>query len=96
MIIGYYKCTAKVERNALYRIHVLYDLLAWEESVLRQRCLLGNRVASRPATRHEEKVVQHSWRAVSYKYQGINELIQDEERAGSSPEFIGLLRNVFT
>lgn len=95
MIIGYYRCTAKSERNAAFPIHVLYDILAWEESVLRQRCLLGNRVASRPAMPHEEEIVQHSYRGVSYKYHDIDELIRDEERAGSSTEFLDLLRNVF-
>jgi len=96
MIIGYYKCTSKTLRNAIFPIHVLYDIHAWDESVLRQRCLLGNRVASRAAMPHEEEVVQHSYRAISYKYHNIDELIRDEKRANSSPEFLDLLHNVFT
>ena len=95
MKIGYYKCTSKTERNAAYPIHVLYDIKSWDESVLRQRCLLGNRVISRLAMPHEEEVVRNSHRAVSYKYHDLAGLIRDEERAGTSPEFTAKLREAF-
>lgn len=96
MDIGYYKCKTEKGRNAEFPIHVMYDLRSWNESVLRQRGLLGNRVVSRPATPHEIDVVENNVRAVSYKYRNIGELIDDEKRAGSSDEFISLLRKIFT
>jgi len=79
----------------MYPIHVLYAVIGWEESVLRQRCLLGNRFASRLATPHEAEIVTHNHRAVSYKYRDLDGLISDEERAGSSPEFIQTLKDAW-
>lgn len=96
MKIGYYKCTTKVERNAMFPIHVLYDPLSWDENVLKQRCLLGNRKAIREALPHEVETQEHNWRAVSYKYTDIKKLIADEERAGTDTAFIKQLQEVLS
>ncbi len=71
MLIGYYKCSARSDRNKRYPIHVLYNISAWEEGVLRQRGLLGNRFAVREATPNEIEVVKGNKRAVSYRYETL-------------------------
>lgn len=94
-MIGYYKCSAKTSRNAEFPIHVLYDIQGWPENTLKQRGLLGGRVAIRPADEEERRVIEGNLRAVSYKYKNVDSLCEDEKRCGRSPEFIDTLRKVF-
>lgn len=96
MLIGYYKCSIKSGRNADFPIHVLYAYdKDWGENVLRQRGLLGNRILSRLAHQHEIDSREKSWRATSYKYKNVEELASDEELAGTSREFIALIKKSF-
>ena len=79
MTVGYYKCVgSKTDRNKKYAIHVLLNVVDWPETVLRQRCLLGNRFFMRPADAEEERTVTGNRRAVSYCYENIEQLLEDE------------------
>jgi hypothetical protein len=80
ILIGYYRCTAKVERNAQFPIHVLFNIKDWPENVLKQRCLLGNRFFHRPATPGEVEAHAGNKRAMSYVYRSARALIEDEAR----------------
>lgn len=92
MNIGYYYCTAKVERNATYLIHVVFNYdVDWPENVLRQRSLLGNRFCERTATEEEVEITNSHKRARSMKYQSIALLLEDERRACPDPAFLARL-----
>lgn len=91
MKIGIYKSHSKTPRNMGWVVCYAFDK-DWEENVLRQRCLLGNRVFHREAFPHEVEEREHNWRAVSYKYDNIESLLADERRAGCDEETIEKIR----
>lgn len=91
MKIGIYKSHSKTPRNMGYAVLYAFDT-DWEESVLRQRCLLGNRKFVRDAFPHEIEERRNSWRAISYKYYDIESLLADERRAGCDEKTIRAIR----
>jgi hypothetical protein len=91
MKVGIYKSRARTERNKGFVVIYNFDK-DWEEGVLKNRALLGNRVFVRDAFPHEEECVEKNWRAVSYKYVDIEGLIADERRAGCDERTLTVIR----
>lgn len=96
LALGYYRCTAKVERNARFPIHVMFAFARdWPERVLLQRGLLGNRRLEREPNDEETEIVANNIRAVSLRYECIEDLIEDERRCGTEETFIARLEAAF-
>ena len=94
--MGYYGSPGGDERNSKFRIHVLVDVdRAWEEGALKVRGLLGRRKLERPMLASEVAAHRRAWRAVSYRYESLEGLVEDERRVGASEEFIKQLESAF-
>ena len=87
MQIGFYKSSAKTERNRGYAVVYAYNE-DWPEGTLKRRGLLGHRRYERDAHQCEINERAASKRAVSWKYQTLDALIADEILVGTDPATI--------